>query len=54
MNIEELVKQLNAPPQEKDGGVFTEGHIAADRLLLTYINDMAVTMAFSEVGKWYE
>ena len=31
-----------------------EAHMEADGLLLTYINDPEITMAFNSIDKWYE
>lgn len=49
MEIHELIERLaecrNEGPEE--------GHSAADRLLLAYINNTAVTAAFEAVPRWY-
>lgn len=51
MTLPELIAALNAisgfsEDQEKD-------HIAADNLLLDYINDPDVRKAFEAIDKWY-
>ena len=44
--IEELKQQLNNGDQE-------DAHIAADNLLLQYINDKEIEDAYNMIDKWY-
>jgi hypothetical protein len=36
-----------------DGDTSEEGHIAADALLLAYIDDPEIEAAYGDIGKWY-
>ena len=49
MNKEELLKSLT----ECDTGDEERDHITADGLLLHYINDKDITLAFHNIPKWY-
>lgn len=49
MTKEELIAKL----QDLDTGDEEKDHIAADRLLLDYINDYEVTVAYCAIPKWY-
>lgn len=50
MTREELIAALNALAADSDKEV---AHIAADALLLAYVNDPEITAAFEAVGGWY-
>lgn len=49
MTKEELIAKL----QDVDSGDEEKDHRLADRLLLEYINDPEVTVAFFDIPKWY-
>jgi len=54
MNKEDLIKALLAlEVDETSPGDQVECHVAADELLLEYINDKGVSDAFEAVDKWY-
>ena len=50
MTKQELLQrlQLLAKTDAKE-----DNHIIADNLLLTYINDVEIKNAFSDIDKWY-
>jgi hypothetical protein len=50
MSKEELLKKLK---ELATGGDPEGAHADADRLLLDFINDPAVTEAFDAIDKWY-
>lgn len=50
MTLAELVEELEALQVAAEP---ESGHITADRLLLEYIDDKAVTEAFKRLQKWY-
>jgi hypothetical protein len=50
MTKEELIERLKALQHNSDP---EDSHSQADLLLLEYINDHQVTMAFSAIQKWY-
>lgn len=39
--------------KEEHGWDKEKCHVMADGLLLAYINDLAITLAFEEIDKWY-
>jgi hypothetical protein len=49
MTKEELLKALS----ECDEGDEEVNHVKADDLLLEYINDPEITLAFESIDKWY-
>jgi hypothetical protein len=60
MTKEELIEQLNSLEDQHryqimgQQGVDTERvHVAADELLLDYINDTEIREAFEALRKWY-
>lgn len=58
MTRDELIKELLtiAQRQEELGDVEMcreDDHVAADRLLLRYINSPEVTQAFEAIERWY-
>jgi hypothetical protein len=50
MTLKELTTALLKVAKNKD---LERAHQEADYLLITYINDKAVTAAYDKVGKWY-
>ena len=52
MTKADLVGQLEAI--KKSSVCEATAHLAADDLLLEYINDASVTTAFEAIDKWYE
>lgn len=51
MTRDELLEQLNQIVM--NNGCPDDNHKEADLLLLRYINDHEITMAFTEIEKWY-
>ena len=50
MTKDKLIKELTKLKYEEDIEV---AHIEADSLLLQYIHDKDITVAFEEIKKWY-
>lgn len=50
MTKEELIQRLSALTSNSD---LEAAHVAADGLLLQYIDDEAVDEAFAAIEKWY-
>lgn len=60
MTVGELLRQLEELAASYDPEALAAGsyepeaaHVAADELLLSYINDAAVSDAFHAIMKWY-
>lgn len=51
LSIEDLIKRLT--DISKNGYDSEADHIKADKLLLEFINDERVTVAFDYISKWY-
>ena len=50
MTKEELIKELK---QQLNNGDQEDAHMAADNLLLQYINDKEIEDAYNMIDKWY-
>ena len=51
---EELVNALKALHRHGPRQDYNNSHAEADDLLAEYINDPDITLAYDEVGKWYD
>jgi len=51
MSKDELLALLHRLAKEDKDNEYD--HMDADKALLDYINDPAVTRAFEDIGKWY-
>ena len=48
------IKKLQGPEADKFWrGDFMDHHIAADKALLLFINDLEIKEAFEDIEKWY-
>ena len=52
MDKKEIVERLNKITEGKQSDV-EKSHVEADGLLLAFINDEDIELAYSKVDKWY-